>query len=476
MEEYDIDITPLIEKYEQMRALGRNIYFDADEFAILAEFYNAEGDNEKAEHLIREGLSIHPDSPVLMLLRAKTLVSEELYEEALDYLRLISDEGGVEYALLRIESLLHLERIDEADEQMLETLGEELMAEEHNYFITELAYLYNDVDLYDFAIYFLEESLKFDDSNVDAIVELAYAYEMNGELEKAILQTNHLLDIDPYSYDAWSNIGKLYSMNGQYDKAIDAFDFALTIVEDDLPVLKMKALSLYLNDNTPEAIAIFQHCLQKAPDDESLYDSLFEAYEVMEQYDEMLKLIDLKESIFGTKGILAKRAFVHLNREEVDKARELFEQIPEDEKETLDYYMLEGELAIHADDFKRAETAYMKAALISEGNEEILDRLANISVAQEKFDQAAAYLEELLEIAPDFPTAKSRLAFVRFEIGSKEPFDQIMAQFSDEELRSLLTLLSTSGEDDYPEYSREMMLARLNEARENRVLFKNIKY
>src|SRR5690606_31911364 len=193
-------------------------------------------------------------------------------------------------------------------------------------------------------------------------------------------------------------------------------------------------------------------------------------------YDEMLKLIDLKESIFGTKGIPAKRAFVYLSRGETDKAKELFEQIPESDRETLDYYMLEGELAIHADDFKRAETAYMKAALISEGNEEILDRLANISVAQEKFEQAAAYLVELLEIAPDFPTAKSRLAFVRFEIGSKEPFDQIMSQFSDEELRSLLTLLSASGEDDYPEYSREKMLTRLNEARENRVLFKNIKY
>ena len=49
MEENETDITPLIEKYEQMRALGRNIYFDADEFALLAEFYNAEGDNEEAE-------------------------------------------------------------------------------------------------------------------------------------------------------------------------------------------------------------------------------------------------------------------------------------------------------------------------------------------------------------------------------------------------------------------------------------------
>ena len=118
----------------------------------------------------------------------------------------------------------------------------------------------------------------------------------------------------------------------------------------------------------------------------------------------------------------------------------------------------------------------MKAALVSEGNEDILDRLANISVAQEKYEQAANYLEELLQIEPDFPTAKSRLAFIRFEIGSKEPFDEIMDQFSDEELRSLLGLIMGNGADDFSGYSRERILTRLNEARENRVLFKNIKY
>jgi len=476
MEENETDITALIEKYEQMRALGRNFYFDADEFALLAEYYNAEGDNDEAEQLIREGLRMHPGSSGLMLLRAKTLVFAELYEEALEYLRLISDEGGVEHALLRIESMLHLEQYDDADRLINETLEEDLVMDDLYYFITEAAYLLNDLDKFDRAITFLEESMKIDDTNVDAIVDLAYAYEMKGDLEKAIEQNNRLLDIDPYSYDGWVNIGKLYSMNGQYDKAIDAFDFALTIREDDLPVMKMKALSLYLNDNVREAVAIFEQCLNKAPGDESLYDSLLEAYEAMEQFDEMMKLIDKKEALFGNEGVLAKRAFVHMNREEIDKAKELFEQIPDAEKETLDYYMLEGELAFHDNDLKRAETAYMKAALISEGNEEILDRLVNISVAQEKFEQAAVYLEELLEIAPDFPTAKSRLAFIRFEIGSKEPFDEIMAQFSDEELRALLSLISGSGEAEYPNYSREKMLTRLNEARENRVLFKNIKY
>ena len=51
-----------------------------------------------------------------------------------------------------------------------------------------------------------------------------------------------------------------------------------------------------------------------------------------------------------------------------------------------------------------------------------------------------------------------------------------MDQFSDEELRSLLGLIMGNGADDLSGYSRERILTRLNEARENRVLFINIKY
>ena len=133
-------------------------------------------------------------------------------------------------------------------------------------------------------------------------------------------------------------------------------------------------------------------------------------------------------------------------------------------------------MAFNENDFVTAESAYIKASLISEENEDILDRLANVCVAQEKYIQAANYLEELLELAPDFPTAKSRLAFIRFEIGSKEPFDEIMQQFSDDELRLLLSMLMGNDISDYDKYDREKILTRLNEARENRVLFKNIKY
>ena len=98
------------------------------------------------------------------------------------------------------------------------------------------------------------------------------------------------------------------------------------------------------------------------------------------------------------------------------------------------------------------------------------------SFAQEKYEQAAEYLEQLLKLDPNYPTAMTRLAFIRFEIGVKEPFDEIMEQFSDEELRMLLQIVSGNENTDFSTFNRKKMLVRLNEARENRVLFKNIKY
>ncbi len=476
MEDSDLDIKSLVEKYEQARVLGKAMYFDADEFASLADYYNSEGDSEEAERLIEEGLKMHPGSHELMLMKVKVLVFSEMYEEALEYMRWVSDDEDVDFLLLKIESLLYLGYDDEANELIENVLGRNLTSSDYYYFITEVGYLLNDMDQFDRGIQLLEESMSISQTNIDTIVDLAYAYEMKGDYEKAIVYNNRLLDIDPYSFEGWVNIGKLFSMNEQHDKAIDAFDFAITINDEDVSVLKMKALSLFLNDNVDESIALFEECMQRSPDDEAVYDSLFESYATMERYDELVRLIDRKEALFGSKGIVIKRAFVCVYTGDYEKANELFNQVPEEERETLDYFMLEAELAFYQKDYPRAEGAYIKAALVSEGNEDVLDRLANISVIQGKFEQAAQYLEELLELEPNYPTAKSRLAFIRFEIGSKEPFDEIMSQFSDKELRSLLGLIMGSDADDFSDYSREKILIRLNEARENRVLFKNIKY
>ena len=477
MDDNELDIKELIQKYEQMRYMGKSMYFDPDEFAILANYYNDFGDVSEAEYIVENGLKMHPGSNQLMIVKAKLLAANMQYQEAYDYLlRISEDENNVDYLLVKIECLLNLDQLEQANEILDRVLsGTEVTDEDLYTFLTEVGYIYNDIDLYKVAILLLEKARVIDDEDLDVLIDLSYAYEMQDDFEKAVEINNAILDINPYSFDGWVNLGKLHSMLQDYEKSIEAFDFALTIDDSDVNVLKMKALTLYLNDNVEEAVRIFRECLENSPEDESLYDSLLEGYEVMEQYDEIIELIALKEAKFGAKGVLLKRAHIYLTQEKYEEAQEVFDKIPESERGSLDYYILEGELAIYNEDFATAEMAYMLAMIESADDEMIIDKLANISMDQDKYEKAAEYLEQLLLLNPDFPTAKARLAFLRFEIGAKEPFDEIMSQFTDNELRALLTLLSSQN-IDYSEYDRERMLIRLNEARENRVLFKNIKY
>lgn len=455
MDDNELDIKELIHRYEQMRYMGKSIYFDPDEFAILADYYNDFGDISEAEHIVKSGLEIHPMSSQLMIVNAKLLAGNMQYQEAYDYLLGIAeDENNIDYLLVKIECLLNLDQLEQANEVLDSVLqGTEVTDEDLYTFLTEVGYLYNDVELYDVAILLLEKACEVDNEDLDVLINLSFAYEMLDNFEKAIGINNSILDINPYSFDGWVNLGKLHSMTQDYEKSLEAFDFALTIDDSDVNVLKMKALTLYLNDNVEEAVRIFRECLDNSPDDDSLYDSLLEGYEVMEQYDVMLELIAEKESKFGPEGILMKRAHIYLSQDKYEEAQEVFEKVPNNEKDTLEYYILEGELAIYNEDFATAEKAYMLAIIASPDDEMIVDKLANISMDLDKYEKAAEYLEQLMLLNPDFPSAKARLAFLRFEIGAKEPFDEIMSQL-DHELRALLTLLS-SQDIDYDNYDRE---------------------
>jgi tetratricopeptide (TPR) repeat protein len=477
----NLNIQSLVQKYEQGIAFGKKLYLDAEEFVLLAEHYNTVGDDDTSVNLIEEGLIMHPTNPELMLLKAKILVFGESYEEAMEYMKNITDDEDIELILLKIEALLHLKRDDEAM-VLFEKISDDLAEDDENKdvfytFITELGYIYNDVDLYDKAIILLEESLLINNENTEVYVDLAYSYEMKGDFETAIQYNNQLLDLDPYSFEAWINLGKLYSMCDDFDKAVSAFDFALTIKDHDLSALKMKAFALLMGGNSEQAVRVMKDYTTESPQDATFYNALLDVYEAMEQYDEMLHLLDKKSDLFdGSDGITIKKAFIYLAQDDLQNAKKHFLQVPYNEQDTFDYYVLEGELAFCENDFTSSEAAYLKALVFSEDNPEIIDRLANISVAQEKFEQAADYLEQLLAIDPEFPTAKARLAFIRFEIGTKEPFDEIMIQFSDTELRSLFNSISGNENVNASTFNREKILSRLNEARENRVLFKNMKY
>ena len=480
MDNKNINITDLIQKYEQMRYINKKLYFDADEFAMLANHYNKKRNTSEAERVVNIGLGMHPHSSELMMVKAKVLVASKKYDVAYDYLLTIAeDESNVGLLLLKFECLLNSDRRREADAFLDYILKGELDNDAFYKFVKEVGYLYNDTEGFETSIMLLEKARKFDGANMDVLLELAYAYEWNDNIDKAIEITNTIIDLNPYSFDAWVSLGRLHSYNYEYELSIDAYDFALAIKESDVSVLKLKALTYNQENNYEEEFKVLNECIDASPEDESLYDNLlekykeFEVYWGMDQDEEILKVLIKKEAVFGSKGLLLKIAHHYLRLNKVEKAKDVFTRVAEEEKTTVEYYKIEGELALLNDDIVAAEAAFMLAYSLSPKDVEVLDNLAEINSDNDNNEKAAEYLEQLNAVDPEYGIVQFRLAIVRFEIGEKDPFNEIINQISDEEvLRMLLGLFAmqvNKERSNYIDLSREELLIRLYDVMDAKV-------
>lgn len=467
------DITVIVKKYREAKEQGRSPYFDADEFCDLADYFDSLDDLDTAKEIIGEGLAIHPHNMPLLVKKAKLAVYDGDYEKALDLLAPIS-EYDFDLYLLKIECHLQLGEYPDAYSLSKELLEKEDQESLDNS-LAELGFLHVEADCHKEAIAFLEESLKYNADNMDALSDLAYSYEMVGNFDKAIETTNKILDIEPYSYEAWINLGKLYTLQEQYENAIDAFDFALTINESDPIILKLKAHCMSLVGRTNEAIEIFKELIWVTPEDTTIFFLLAECYQTLEMYDEALSYLDKYKRIEGeTEEFLAKEAYLYLRKGDIRKAASMTESGLLVDPYSIDFNIIAGEIAFKEGDYDKSEEHLLNAYSENKDNFRLIDLLAIISIKKENYREAAAYTEELLRLDPHNLEVKQRLALLYFEVDDKERYNEILDQFSDEELQALFELIYIPESPSY--FNREMLVSYLNKARETRTLFKNLKY
>lgn len=483
MDNKHINIPELIKKYEQMRYMNKAFYFDADEFRFIANYYIKKKDTLEAEHVVDLGLEMHPYSSHLMVAKAKILVASKKYEVAYNYLLSIAeDETNVDLLILKFKCLIKLNRTVEANSYLEYILGGELDGKDYYTFVKEAGYLFSDADMFETAITLLEKAVEVDNTNMDVLLELAYAYEMDDNIEKAIETTNAIIDLNPYSFEAWVSLGRLYLYNFEHELSIEAYDFALAIKESDVDVLKLKAITYSEDYNYEEELKVLNECIDASPDDESLYDELLQKYKEFEEYwgieqnEGILKVLEKKEKRFGPKGLLLKMTHLYLRTGKMAEAHETYARITEEDKNSVDYYKLQGEFALYNGDEVAAEAAYMMALKESPNDVEVLSLLAEINLELDKYEKSAEYLEQLITIEPEFASAKFRLAYIRFVIGEKEPFNEILKQISDKEQLGMLLRIFTplkskekTEEIDYTKLSREELLTLLDEALESSV-------
>lgn len=466
------DITELVRRYEERVASGQSVYFDADEFVDLADYFEQNDDFDASIEVIALALEIHPGNTALIIRQARYWVYDAHYEKALSVLDKLSGEQDMDCDVLRVECLLHLGQIDEADRVARNILFYENEFLDHA--LAELGFNYLDVDQYEKAIDYFNKSLELNPLNADVMSDLGYAYELTGDFSGAITAYNKVLDQDPYSYVAWFNIGRIYSMTNEYEKAIDAFDFALTIDDSDSDLLKLKVHCLMLSGRGMEAIEILKSLKDETPTDSSLYYLMAECYFGVNMYDEALECLSIYEEIEGdTLTGKIKKASILLEQNEFEKALEIINSCYEENMSVSDLNMLLGEIYFKQDDLEKSDIFYMRAYEYDPDNSAIVERLSLINIRKGNYEKSLGFTKELLVMEPYSKDVKLRLILLYFELDDTGEFESQLNSLSDEEMKDLFALIYNQSDH---EFSREEFVKYLTDARECRILFRNLKY
>lgn len=463
------NLPDLVKRYEQKLQTGKSVYFDADEFDELAEYFDAHDDIESAREVVEDGLAIHPESNSLQLKKSRFLVYDVEYTTAIRLLEKYFPKYEYDPNMLKAECYLQLGMFTEAYITVKAILEHE--NDDLGVILAEIGFLYVEADLFDEAVLYFNKSLGYElEKPEDVLSDLAYAYEMLGDYDSAIETTNKILDIDSYTYDAWINLGKLYSLQDNFEKAVEAFDFALTITESDTNIIKLKAHCLSLCGKTEEAAALFRDLLIDRPYDTSIYFLLAECYQTMGKNDEALTcLLEYSDAINS----VSRETASSIDDANLDTAYEIVKQSLKD-NDSPALNMIAGDILFKQKQFKEAEEYFLKALTIDNDDVTILDRLAIVAIRKEDYSSAINYTTRILELMPDNHVAKLRLTLLYFEENDPTGFDRLVEQLPDNELHELFNLIYSRKTNST--LTREQLVDALRKARDCRMLFGNLRY
>lgn len=227
------DLNELVSTYEAMSQSGTVVFAEETVILRIANYYRQAKNSEAALGIIGEALEQYPSKADLYAFKASLFAEIQQDELALHYLQiaLIIEPLSPTLLLLKAELLIRAESNDEAQEVILLLKSYAKGRDLELTFLLE-AKLYENIDDYDEMFDALEEVLRRNPNNSDALHHIWIAAELSGRYEDSVELHDWITNEEPYSYLAWLNLGHARLCLEEYEEAIEAYEFALVINED----------------------------------------------------------------------------------------------------------------------------------------------------------------------------------------------------------------------------------------------------
>ncbi len=333
----------ILESYETSMNEGNAPFMDADDLVDIADYYNWQGEYDKADETVEHALSLYPDATLPNVYKARQALQSQDFEGARQYADSIVHQDDPDYHYLMAEILIAEGRIDESD-NYLRDYAQTVDDDEYQDFVKDCANLYVDYGYSDKAYEWMIR-LKGDDSD-DFKELMARTLFGLGKYQDSERLFNELIDHNPFSGLYWNALASSQYMREKYNDSITSSEYAIAIDPQDPEALLIKANSLQQLGNAEEAAKYYQRYTEATSDDDP---------QLPQVYTEM--------------------AFCYSDMGQHDKALEMLNRLDGQTEEQDELLVLRGHLLLCGDKVAEAEEAFREAIILSDNSPMILLRI-----------------------------------------------------------------------------------------------------
>jgi tetratricopeptide (TPR) repeat protein len=298
----DIEDDILIQKYETLLYNKEDMYFDTDEFEVIASYYISKDRYIDALEALIHAELCHPDDIELSLHKIRIMMFLDNFDRAFELLLILENKA---YDLFEIHLYKgHIYTLNDDIENAIKEF-ELVFEKKTDSGIEDLQYIPEiliDQKYFEEALIFLHKLIDSGNTNAKIFFSAGYCYDQISNKKEAEKYYEKSLDEDPFNEKTWVILGTLHLNANEIDKALDAFEYALSIDNEDHVALICKTAALIQSGSYDSAIECIMEILDKEPNDVNALCDLGGCYEKEQNPEE------------------AKQCYVEAIREEPDFA------------------------------------------------------------------------------------------------------------------------------------------------------------
>ncbi|MDR0969033.1 MAG: tetratricopeptide repeat protein [Lentimicrobiaceae bacterium] len=256
--EDDFQIELLTARFEKMIEEGSPVYFDAEEFEVLIDYYQDEYDDENAALALEYALTLFPDNNNLLIKKARQYAVESDFDKAMNLLQSIekSQHDNPDFYFARGNVFFMMSEYKRAISEYKKAADLlEVFECEEVYYV--LSCSYENMGDYEHALFYLKKALALSKEIEVQYEDAFYFFERTNMLVEGCEFFEEATNKYPYNKQVWSFLGQLYAERLMFDEAIDKFDFAIAIDEKDKNLYYHKAFVYEHQNRYREAIGVY---------------------------------------------------------------------------------------------------------------------------------------------------------------------------------------------------------------------------